>query len=167
MIVFGGFIQHIVWLVALTTSLGGIGVAIAVFAFGLPVALAIARVLGAFAALIAFLRTPVGQAAAVVVMVVAAFVAGDVHRLRLDQAQWCAQQASAEQRAAELERFAAAEADARIADVEARAKDLQQKVAEYEKTIAERKSVACLASPEDSRGLQRIEPSAAARQRPR
>jgi hypothetical protein len=155
------FAQHLGWIAAIIASLGGLGVAFAIIAFGLPAAIVLSKLVDALSGAIGFFKTPAGQGAAMMLIFLAAFVAGDVHRTRIDQAQWHAQQAAAAAAAArhdaELQSFATADADARIADVEARAKDLQQKVIDYEKTIAARKMSACLATSDDARGLQRIE----------
>lgn len=150
--------QHILVVIASILSLGGIGLIVAMFAFGIPVALLLARAVDLFRALLDFLKTPVGQAVAVILIIVLAFVGGDVHRTRLDAQRWAAKERAAEvarvQREDDLKKRVAQEAAARIAEIQKQAEALQDEVNEYEKTLANR--AACVATPDDVRRLRKF-----------
>src|SRR5215510_547511 len=89
------FASHLWTILGLVASFGTIGVGVAVLAFGVPAALIVARLVAVAREALRFLATPTGQAAAVVGLCLASFVAGDIRRTRLDDAAWRAREEQA------------------------------------------------------------------------
>lgn len=110
----------------------------------------------------AFFSTSFGKWVGIALIGVGLYLFGDVHRGRLDAAQYEAKwQAAA--RLAEAERAArdetirravSADADQRIAAIQRESEQLQVKVAEYEQALATSNAVACRVSPDDVRRLR-------------
>ena len=158
------FASNLWTILGLIASFGMIGIGVAVFAFGVPAALIVARLFAVAREVLRFLATPTGQAVAVVALCLASFVAGDIRRTRLDDAAWQAREEEAARAAAErdarIRQETAADAAQRIAAVVHEANELQQKVTDYERTISTRNHRACLATPDDVRGLHDLAPQA-------
>jgi signal transduction histidine kinase len=156
------FALHLWTILGLVASFGTIGLAVAVVAFGVPAALIVARLAAVAREALRFLSTPTGQAVAVVALCVASFVAGDVRRTRLDDAAWRAREQqvarAAAERDARIRQETATDAAQRLTAVLQEANELQQKVTDYERTISARNDRACLATPDDVRGLRDLAP---------
>jgi hypothetical protein len=152
------FIARHLWVaLALLFSFGGVGVLFALFAFGIPAALLLARAAGLLQSLVDFLKTPIGQAVAVIAIAIAAFVAGDVHRLRLDAEREKAAAVAQIQRENALRASIADEAAAKVADIQKQSAALQQQVAIYERTLSAQNVTACRATGADVRQLRKLQ----------
>jgi hypothetical protein len=140
-------------------SLGGIGMVAVVLIGGVPLALILAKIIDLVKAAIAFFSTPVGQAIGIVLISIAVFMAGDLHRARQDAIALKAYIARAEQarkdRDVEIKLEVAADANARIHDIDAQKIALESKVSDYEKALAARGANACRATDDDVRDLSR------------
>ena len=148
--------QHF-WIVpAFIFSLGGVRILAAVFGLGIPTALLFARAGGIVQAGFEFLKTPVGQAVAVVLIIMSAFVAGDVHRTRLDLARERAADAARLEHDADIRRAIANDAAQRIAEIQRQADALQSQVAAYEQTLSTQNAAACRATSADVRELRKF-----------
>src|SRR5262249_45399658 len=95
------FASNLWTILGLIASFGIIGIGVAVFAFGVPAALIVARLFAVAREVLRFLATPTGQAVAVVALCLASFVAGDIRRTRLDDAAWQAREEEAARAAAQ------------------------------------------------------------------
>jgi len=115
-------------------------------------------------AAISFFSTPIGKWVGIALIGATLYVAGDIHRGRLDRARYDAKWAAAI-RAAEMERAArdetirramAADADRRIASIERESEQLQIKVTDYENALSAANAAACRVSAGDARRLREL-----------
>jgi ABC-type multidrug transport system fused ATPase/permease subunit len=131
------------WLIGLLGVAGG-GLWVAAL-FVPAAALLLQQILAFLKECIAFLRTPVGQVVAVLVLIALAWFAGDRHRARLDAAADAAAQAQLEQAAQKRD---ANQAQLSDADAAQRAAYLEQQHLKDQETIDDyRKKLATAADP--------------------
>jgi type VI protein secretion system component VasK len=136
-----------VWMSALLGRLGGL------LAFG--------QIGTVVSALLNFFASPVGKWVAIALLGLGLYVAGDLHRLRLDRAAWVAREQAAEEarqaRDAQIKKQVAADADERIARIQRESDELKAKVNAYEAELAKRsKNPACVLTPDDVRRLRHL-----------
>jgi fumarate reductase subunit D len=148
--------QHIWVALALLVSLGSIGAWVALIAFGIPAALLLVRAASLLQSIVEFLKTPMGQALAIILIVMTAFVAGDLHRTRVDAEREKIAATAQAQREIEIKQALTSEAMQRIAEIRKQADDLQQQVTAYEHTLSTQNAAACRATGDDVRQLRKL-----------
>ena len=149
------FATHIGAILAVVAAFGAIGIVAAVVGFGVPFALVVAKVAGAFNAALKFLSTPLGQAVGVIALCALCLFMGDVHRARVDAKLYAAKVEAAKRAAAardaDIKARASADVDARLAELQRQADEWQGRAAAYEKELTDRG--ACRATGDDLKRL--------------
>lgn len=149
------FAEH--WLGFLTAipALGLVGVLVAVVAFGVPAMLVVERMVSAGIAVVGFFKTPLGQVVGLALLLVVAFLAGDIRRTRIAaaerRAEIAAATAAAAERDATIKRDVAGDAAARILKIKAERDALETRANDYEANLKLSPRPGCRADGDDVR----------------
>lgn len=149
---------HIGTIFALISWFGVIGIAVAIFVFGVPAALLIANTIGLLKQVFRFFQTPLGQAIGVVLLCLLCLFAGITIGTR-NEAKKCraadlAAQLAAVQRDRDIKAQAAVDADRAALRLQTHATDLEAKVTDYEAQLQKRPAAARCAL--DSNDVKRL-----------
>lgn len=129
---------HFWTILAFIGSFGAIGIAVVIFVFGVPAAMILVNISGAFQAFVKFLSTPLGQACAVLALVAMAFFLGDLHGTRVEKETWVAsdlaKKLADQKRQTDIAQSTARDATERATVLAGEEATLKQKVADYEKS---------------------------------
>lgn len=152
--------EHFSAVLAGVAALGGIGLVVLVFVFGVPALVILAKLVDAFKGLVAFFKTPLGQVIGIAALIVLAFLAGDLRRTRIAAAERKAEIARSVQAAKDrddaIKRDVAGDAAARMLTIQRAKSDLESKVSDYEKKLAARGGDPCIATDDDVRDDLRL-----------
>ncbi len=130
----------------------------------IPGANVVAAIGSIVSAVISFFSTPLGKWVGLALIGAGLYVAGDVHRSRLDHARFTTKWDAAVRRS-EIERAArdaairrevSADAARRITDIQRESDQLQTKVADYERSLSASAAVACRVTADDARRLREL-----------
>jgi uncharacterized membrane protein (DUF106 family) len=159
------FIADHFWLITGSLStLGAVAVVAIIMVCGFPISTIVAAIGSVLTESIKFLETPVGEAIAVLILVLVVGVSVDVHQIRVDDASQRvavqkalvaqAQKADEDRKArdAYVTQKVGADAQTRIAQIEAEKSDLEKKAKDYETALEASKRARCSVTRDDLSG---------------
>jgi hypothetical protein len=150
--------DHFGAILAIIASLGTVGIIALIVVIGMPAAVILANVIGAFKAVLEFLKTPLGMAVGIVALCGLMAFAGDMHGRRSASAECKESERAAELAAAQRDlaahKAAAAVAEKSAAELSTYSSDLEQRIIAYEAELKARP--ACRLDQRDADRLREL-----------